>query len=267
LRLDPDFPEAYRLRAYIRNALRQNDAFRADVQRYDLLTRQLGKIPGWRLRLVPLYGQVADRESWLASGLAAPDLPQRLLSADPEDVDLMTALAENLHVQGRRDEALAAYNQVLETNPEHLRARYSRGVLLFALHRGEGAADLGYLVEHPRFEEFVRETSVAIQAFYLNSFQLLRIGAVDRALEMAGRGLSYAERVHDVQWLGRMHYALACAYARQAATAPEQLHQAAAHLLMASEYDRAYLDDRRFLGDRSFDGQRAAIALLIAQQH
>ena len=69
--------------------------------------------------------------------LAGSDLPQRLLTADPEDVDLRTALALQLQKTAGSEAALAEYDKILEINPDHLRARYCRGML--ALQDGTAA--------------------------------------------------------------------------------------------------------------------------------
>jgi serine/threonine protein kinase/Tfp pilus assembly protein PilF len=263
---NPDEAEAYANRATVRRQLGQREASQADVQRYALLTRGLRHLPTWRLRLTwmqaawltPVAPPAAQDREWTESELA-----QRVLAADPEDGDARTALAFALQSDGETEEALAAYNQVLEINPDHLMARYNRGVLLCARHRGEADADFAYLLGHPRFSELVRENRVVLEAFPADSAELLRKGADDQAISVAERGLAYARRLGDQALQGQMHYALARAFAVSAKIAPERLQKAAAHLFIAAQYNRGYLGSQGFWTDSFFSGQRAEIARMV----
>ena len=261
--LDPDHAEAYRTRTLIRERLGQSEGLKADFQRYELLTRHLGKNPGWRLRLNWMLVQSPEATGLLDGDSPGTDVPQRLLTADPEDVDLRATLALQHQRYGRPQAALAEYNTILEIDPDHLRARYCRGILLYRSHPGEADVDFSYLLEHPRFEELLRESSEMLQAFYCESALLLHKGATDQALQVACRGLAYATRFNDRQLESRMHYALARAYAIAARSASEQLQQAATHLLMASQYSREYLGPEWFYVDHLFDGQREQILQLM----
>ena len=256
---------SYRIRSFVRDRLGQSEGVNSDIQRYELLTRHLGKIPGWRLRLDWMLDHSPDGAGVLDGYPDGPDLPRRLLTADPEDVDLRAALARQHQSNGRVQAALAEYNTILEIDPDHLRARYCRGILLYDGHRGEAEADFSYLLEHPRFEELLRESSVTLQAFYCDSSELLQRGATDKALQVAWRGLTYARRFKDRRLESRMHYALARAFAIAGKSASEQLEQAATHLLLASQYSREYLGPEWFSGDRFFEGQREEIAQLLPQ--
>jgi serine/threonine protein kinase len=264
LRLDPDLAVAYRLRTFIHDRLGQGEDAGTDMQRYELLTRHLGKIPGWRLRLDWMFDHAPDGTGSFDGYSNGLDLAQRLLTADPDNVDLRAVRARNHRTNGRPEAALAEYNTILEIDPDHLRARYGRGSLLYDRHRGEAVGDLSYLLEHPRFEELLRESSVWLEAFYYNSSELLQTGSTDKALAVAWRGLSYARRYGDRQLESRMHYALARAYATAAKSGPGTLEQAANHLHIAAQYNREYLGPEWFRDDRRFEGQRDAIAQLIA---
>jgi serine/threonine protein kinase len=268
---NPDEAQTYAIRARIRCHLGQGEASQADLKRYELLTRGLGNLPKWRLRLTwieaarsnpnavqLLAAAPAHDRDWTESELA-----QRILAADPEDGDAGRAVAVALQQERDTENALAAYNQVLDINPDHLLARYDRGMLLYTRHRGEADADFSYLLGHPRFSELVGENRVVLHAFYAESSELLEKGAADQAVSVAERGLAYARRLGDAMLQAHLHYALARAYAVSAKTAPELLQKAAGHLYIAAQYHRGYLGSNAFWVDRFFSGQRAEIARLV----
>jgi tetratricopeptide (TPR) repeat protein len=262
---NPDQAQSYATRANIRRHLGQAEGNQSDLKRYDLLTRGLGKLPSWRLRLnwvqaawsKPVPALAGDR---VESGA---ELAERILGADPEDADARTALAVALQRDGQTEKALAEFNQVLALNPDHLRARYSRAALLFDRHRGEAEADFSYVLNHPRFSELLGQSTGVLDAFYADSSELLRKGAADQAVRVAERGLPYARELGDRALQGKLHYGLARAYAMNAKAAPEQIQKAAAHLFIAASHDRRYLGSNAFWADAYFSGQRAEIARLI----
>jgi serine/threonine protein kinase len=264
LMLNPDQAESYRTRAFIRNRLGQGEGLRSDIQRYELLTRRLGKIPAWRLRLDWMLFERPGGAGALDRNLAGSDLPRRLVIADPEDVDLRTTLALQLQQSGRPEAALVEYDKILEINPDHLRARYSRGRLLYDLRRDEADNDFSYLLDHPRFEELLRESDLALHAFYYESWALLQKGEVDRALQTALRGLENAHRFKNREIQNELHYALARVYAVAAKSDPRLLQQAADHLGVASLHQPKYLE-QRFAVDPVFERQRTEIQRLVPQ--
>ena len=262
LMLNPDQAESYRTRAFIRNRLGQGESLKNDIQRYEVLTHRLGKIPAWRLRLDWMLFERTDGAGALGRDLVGSDLPQRLLTADPEDVDLRTALAMQLQEDGRPEAALAEYDKILEINPDHLRARYSRGMLLYNLGRDEADGDLSYLLEHPRFEELLRESDETLHAFYYESWALLQKGQVDRALQVTLNGLAVAHRLKNIGIEAELHYALARVYAVAAKSDLKHLPQAAYHLGIASDHHKKYLR-QWFEDDPFFEGVRKEIKLLV----
>jgi serine/threonine protein kinase/tetratricopeptide (TPR) repeat protein len=268
---NPDEASTYVSLAYIRGHLGQSEETQTDLKRHELLTRGLGKLPSWRLRLdlvlsagfAPLPAVALGGAPGLSQGERAWELAGRILDADPEDGDARTAMAFALQREGQTEKALAEYDQVLAINPDHLLARYNRGKLLYKGHRGEADADFAYLLAHPRFTELVRESAVALEAFSADSAELLEKGMADQAVCVAERGLVYARRLGDAALQGKLHYALARAYAMSATAAPEQLQKAAAHLFIAAQYDRSYLGSQVFWSDGFFGSQRVEIARLI----
>jgi serine/threonine protein kinase/Tfp pilus assembly protein PilF len=263
LELNPDHANSYRTRALIRGRLGQDEGLRSDIGRFELLTRHLGKVPALRFRLDWNLAQRPDGDGNGGAALALrgltgsdADLPQRLLAADPEDVDLRAAIALQLIETGHPDDALAELDKALEIDPDHLRARYLRGGLLYEMRRDSAEADLAYLLDHPRLEELIRECDKAILAFYYESWMLLRRREVDKAVQVARRGLIHAQRYE--KWQGELHYALARAYAYEARSKPERLVLAASHLRSAL-HDHPDLREPWFAHDIVFDGRRAEI--------
>jgi eukaryotic-like serine/threonine-protein kinase len=264
LTLNPDRAESYRSRGFIRDLVGQAEGFKTDFDRFELLTCRLGKVPSLRLRLDWMLCERPDGAGALDRDLAGTDLPQRLLTADPEDVDVRTALASSLLEGGQPEAALIELDKVLEINPDHLRARYLRGGLLYKMHRDDADSDLSYLLDHPRFGELLRESNLTLFAFYYDSWALLQKGETDKAVRVALRGLEYARRARSAEIQGGLHYALARAFAVAARSVPGQLEKAAAHLYLASDYDRMYLK-QRFKYDPVFEGQRDEIASRISR--
>jgi tetratricopeptide (TPR) repeat protein len=229
LMLNPDRAESYRSRVFIREKLGQTEGLEDDINRFELLTRHLGKTPSWRLRLDWMLFHRRDRVGSFVVDSDMGDLPQRLLTADPEDVDLRTALAVQLYDTGQKEAALAEFGKVLEINPDHLRARYFRGGLLYEMDREEAEVDFSYLLNHPRFGELLRESDLTLHAFSYSSWLQLNRGETDRAILVALRGLEYARNAGSKSIQGELHYALARGYAAAARSTPERLQNAAAH--------------------------------------
>ena len=104
----------------------------------DLTRRRRREVPGE----VPTMGPDPDRS----------DLVDALTALTPVEREIVVALHVFGH-QGRREEALATWEQALETDPETISARYSRVFLLQRLGRLEEAiveweAIVAWLVDH-----------------------------------------------------------------------------------------------------------------------
>jgi serine/threonine protein kinase/tetratricopeptide (TPR) repeat protein len=264
LALNPDHAETYRTRAFIRVRLGQDEGLNADLDRFELLTKRLGKFPAWRLRLDWMFSQQPSPVGAPDRDPPADGLSRRLLSMDPEDGDLRTELALQLLQKGHPESALAEFDRVLATNPEHLKARYLRGGLLSARHRDEADDDLSFLLTHPRFEELRRQYSQALNAFSYDSSALLRRGDVEGALRVAAHGLQYAHRIKAQMLQGELHYDLARAHAVAAKSDPARLQLAVDHLGHAAEFHTMDLK-WRFGKDHYFDDQRRVIELRMPE--
>ena len=262
LTLNPDHAECYRTRAFIRGRVGQGEGLKTDIDRFELLTRRLGKVPSLRFRVDWMLLGPPDGSGLIALNLSGSDLPQRLLTADPEDVDLRTALASQLLEMGHVDAALAEFDRVLAINPDHLRARYSRGTLLYNLSRDEADDDFSYLLKHPRFEELRRESDDTLHAFYYDSWALLQKGQVDRALQVAQRGRSLAYQLKSKEMQAELHYSLARVYAVVAKSDPKLFPQVVENLAIAFHHHRKYLE-QWFMDDPFFEGRRREIEFLV----
>lgn len=208
LRLAPDLAEGYRTRAFIRDGLGQSDGLLADRERFELLMRPRGRAAAWGLHLDALIPGALNLS--IASRDRA-ELPRRTLEAYPEDTDVRTLLAWRLERNGRRADALAELDRVLEVSPRHLRARFQRGRLLLALgRRYEGAREYLTVIRDPRIEELLLDPSV-IRAFHVVASDFLDQGKTAEALEVARQGLDHANRLRDFR--AESDYALGRVYA------------------------------------------------------
>src|SRR5262249_55416460 len=152
-----------------------------------LLTSGVGRTPGPKLGLDPVFARVRDGRFRLDGG--AEGLLHQARALDPEDVDVRLLLAVRLEEAGRTELAVAELDTAVERNPDCLPARYDRAWLRRKLGHIEAEHDVAFLVAHPRFEDLLRESSDAIRAFHFTSRSLLREGRVAEAVQAARRGL------------------------------------------------------------------------------
>ncbi|MBV8229342.1 MAG: hypothetical protein JO329_05085, partial [Planctomycetaceae bacterium] len=306
LMLDPDLAESYRTRTLIRGRLGRTEDLISDIRRFELLTRSQGKVPSLKLRLESMISLrndlVFNKEG------RCDDLPRRILDVDFEDVDARMIVAEQLLDAGRRDwdllgpgnreknialmeAALGAIDKILELDPEHLRARYERAMLLRQvesalgeiekvlkshpetprarhehailirlLRREEAARDLEFVMDHPRLEKFLQESHDAISVFHHTTSRYIHEGKILAALRAAERGLAHSERLN---WMcGMSHYMMAKVYAVASADAPGLLQKTAFHLKKSGEI-RPHFIMKHFEDDPTFDSLRHKIRPLI----
>jgi len=306
LMLDPDLAESYRTRTLIRGRLGRTEDLISDIRRFELLTRSQGKVPSLKLRLESMISLrndlVFNKEG------RCDDLPRRILDVDFEDVDARMIVAEQLLDAGRRDwdllgpgnreknialmeAALGAIDKILELDPEHLRARYERAMLLRQvesalgeiekvlkshpetprarhehailirlLRREEAARDLEFVMDHPRLEKFLQESHDAISVFHHTTSRYIHEGKILAALRAAERGLAHSERLN---WMcGMSHYMMAKIYAVASADAPGLLQKTAFHLKKSGEI-RPHFIMKHFEDDPTFDSLRHKIRPLI----
>lgn len=204
--IDPNQAETFFSRAFIRKQLGQDEGRAADLRRFEVLARRHNKDLSSRLRL-----DLMQNENQKAGYAANIELARKILEIDPEHIDARVMLADALSHSDKPAEALDELDKILLLNPEHLWARYSRGLLRWQLKRDHSADDFAALIEHPRFKQFLRDTPTAISAYQaVAHFQIIAkdyraaIATAERGLE--NTGISRTDK-------GQLHYMLARAYA------------------------------------------------------
>ncbi len=256
LALAPDFREAIRTRALILARLGQADGVRADLSRYEALSRRREPGSTWNLRL--------ELRDFPVPGPSSPDRERALreaLAADPEDTWVHYELARSLKDQGRPAECVAQCDAILAIDPDNLRAQFFRANVLAESGKDEARHAFQALIDHPRFEEFLQEYAGAIGAFHKLTRLLLEQGDVSGGLAVARDGLAQAERFQTLR--GESHFRLACAYALAARTDARCVDQAANHLKLASGFHRDYRD-RWFPREPLFDPVRPDLVRRLA---
>ncbi len=236
LRLDPDYPVAYRTRLFVRKDLGQSVALKWDLDRCDLLVRPFDPVAASRLR--------RDVDGLLGVDLKDEELG-RTARANPEDLALRYDLAARLRDAGQIDEALSQCRDLLTLNPDHLRARYLFAWLLKDRDRADPAAAQAFaaLLDHPRLEELNRMDGLTLRTFHLVAEDHILRGEPEEALAVACRGLERS--VHFGRLVGESHYAVARALAAgvssQGAGDRGRILQAVEHLEQAAAIHPGYL--------------------------
>jgi tetratricopeptide (TPR) repeat protein len=283
LELDPDFSEAFQIRAMLGQATGRHEEVRRDVDRFSLLTKFRGQVRQlslrWGLQIQPglHYMQVPD---------PARALAQRALSIEPGQYETRTLLAVGLAKDDRISEAIEEYDHVLMDDPGYLRARYEKAVQRHRLNPGSAIAEFETLIDHPRFEEVFPEQPTALRAYHYVATDLLKRGKIAEALAVAHRGLDHLNRSRSFRletvWArsvspnptefsprGETYYLLARIHAAAAETDRDSLPHAIEYLdrsFAANERFRDvwYPNDRRF--DRLRDEIRERLAVVPVSQ-
>ena len=194
--LDPDFVRARQIRAFLRQSMGRDDGVESDLKRVDVLTRAGGPSLGLKARLgLNFHG---------GSNYGSPtDLVEKtvrqILENDPRDHE---SRAIHAAVAARRDrpaEAIADFGRVLDSDPDHLRARYQRANEIYRDDQAAAIPEFTSLIEHPRFEELFKEQPTALRAFHRVATDLLDRGQIAEALDVVNRGLVHAKRSRSLQ--------------------------------------------------------------------
>jgi tetratricopeptide (TPR) repeat protein len=263
-RLAPDLAEAYRSRTMIWSRLGQISNMRADIDRFEILTRGHGRAPVLKLRIdsetatlppSPAGGKMLDP--------AAEELASQALAVDPEDDQIRIKLASRLAESGRLEPALVELDRVLDDNPDYLEARYFRAMVLTAMGRSEAVSDLEAFVDHPRLEEYLREFPPSLRAFQFLALHRLREGRVRDATALAERELSLADAMKTLQ--GESHYYVALTLAASASGPAQSVQQIAKHLNDAYKVSPEYVDVW-FVREPIFDPVRAKLGPLLVSR-
>ena len=157
-------------------------------------------------KLVDLPGAPPSAFKNLAAVMVArKDLPGALAVLDqgekawPADVDLPAARAEWLGREGRTDEAIAVYEQILRRAPDSDLAANNLAYVLAQTRRDKSSLD--------RALQLATRFSASNQPGYVDTLGLVqyRLGRFDQAANVLGRAASLAPKDTGVQ----LHYGMA----------------------------------------------------------
>jgi eukaryotic-like serine/threonine-protein kinase len=269
VQLDPDYARAYRTRALIRHASGWDDGAKIDIERHSQLMARSGPASpmwiGFSLNFQPGPSLAKSQE-------ALQSLARKILDNDPRDRAARTHLAAMFFLADRPAEAFAEFEKVLESDPEHLLARYQRALLIHRSVPREALEEYSALIGHPRFEELFAEQPGAIRAFHYVATDLLKQGRVAESREVALRALAHVSRSrvlrdqatharqnpgvqNSFSPTGETYYLLARIHAAEAITNPGQIDQVVDCLERAFAIDSGFRDVW-FAKDVRFDGLR-----------
>lgn len=254
--IDPDHAMSMRTRTFLRSQLGQLQDLLADFRRYALLSRSPRAASALGIRLDPM----------LPSGLLAAlgeDPLARVLEKEPphqDDVEEMIVRASRLRDSGRCDEAVLVFDRAIDLAPEHLVARYFRGMLLRRLQRKEAELDFAFLIAHPRLEELLAKYPKAVGIYQQRCQDLFHAGRIAEAIPLAREGVVQANRYRSKR--GEAHYTLARAYAVASKEQPGLLERVVDELRAAGEYSADWLGPW-FESDPLFDEVRARVRPLL----
>ena len=247
LRIDPDLPDAYRTRVFVRKNLGQTAALNRDMDRCDLLIRHFDPLAASRLHL--------DVAELLKVGAGVEEL-QRSSEADPDDLSMKYDIADRLADSGRTAEALAQCDAILARDPNHLRTRFFRANLLQKRKDPKAIHEFASLLAHPRVEELFVNNISSLRIFHHLANDHLARGETREALALAERGLAVATLREKM--LGESHYAVARASAVAARTNPGFFGKVVDHLAQAAEIHPEFLTNW-LPSDRTFDEIRTPL--------
>jgi len=168
----PDSPESYVNLALVQ--ARQNAFDRALTS----LSRGLARLPGSEILLVRLG------HTYLVSGQVpqALETMDKVLAADPQNVDALTVGAGILDAMGRKAEARSYYERALAVEPEsrHLRMSYAANLAATGSLKEAIAVYEGLIADFPEEQGFYQMAGIA--SSYLGQF--------DRAVELLRQALA-----------------------------------------------------------------------------
>ncbi len=188
-------------------------------------------------------------------GFSTPPLGFEKLLETPlpltsEDIEILAMLAARLDKNKQNEEALAAYDEILRRDPDHLPSRFHHAVVLHRLGRPRPSRSLSKSSEHPRFEELAFQNPMVLRGFHLLVDNFILHGETQKALQFAQRGVALSENYPQVR--GESRYALARAYAILAQTNPTFLDESVRALQAAGQSHTMFLD-QWFVRDHVFD--------------
>ena len=270
--IDPDFVPAYQLRAILRGASGNDEAVKIDLSRLALLRRPSSGIEDLKVRL----GLVSyPGPSYTPIPTSIDILARQAIAADASDFEARAILPFGLVRDGRVEDAVYQYDQILESNPEDLTSRCEKAAVLRRVDPKRANEAFGDLIDRPRFEEVFNHQPLAIRAFHHFATDLLSQGKVEQALDVANRSLAHVLRNRALQTetiiarsdafgpvllapQGETYYLLARIHAVACRTDRRRIDQ------VVDSLDRAFICDPSFrtvwfAKDRLFDDLREEI--------
>ncbi|MGC8638701.1 MAG: protein kinase domain-containing protein [Isosphaeraceae bacterium] len=290
--LAPGEAEFYQSRVFVRLMQDQTDGLEADLQRYELLRRSLGRsffrtppvprLAEARPATVPSSHQILDLESTPAFQ-PDPDDPRAIPEeADPDELDaraLVVATIYKTAVSALQDEqaesgmalpapaeeetspaaivaiAAAELDKILALNPRHLGARKTRMLQLLKENRiKEATSDLEVVLNHPDLVHSLRERPEEFEFYRLAARAFAQHGLDAEALHIANLMLSLSKRL-DLQQ-GRCCYSMATILAMSSQEHPRRAELAAVYLRKAFRANPRFRNWYRV--DPAFDRLRLA---------
>ena len=257
LAIDPDFQEAYRTRWYINVRLGNPRASLGDAQRFASLEGRLASLALWEFN--------TRRRLVAHSGILPDEAPDDRTSSPPsiDDAEFLVLKGLDLEVKGRIEEALRAYGEAVEADPDHLYARLRHAELSRKLRSPDFLREFADLAEHPRFEDLVAVNEEALRVLHFLADSATARGRFREGIGWARRSLETARRLGLFQ--GESHYRLAKAHAPLAAFDPDAFNAAVDELAAAAECHPKYLYDW-FLDDPAFEPIRGRLELVLGQR-
>ncbi len=267
LAINPDHPEPYRTRSYVRRRMGQAEGSANDLKKFRELARKNTHLTLGESRLISLLPNPRDVSK--DDSIENTDLPRRILAVDPDDLDARRLLATQLMLKGEMKEALEQAEELLRANPNFLWALYARANASMSLSRGNlrpdlranADRDLAALLSHPRLEEFLHDYPQGLGAYQLSVWSSLERKDVQHAEQVALAGLEQAARL-GVQ-KGDMHFTLARVYGLQSGSDPALLLKTFQQLCLTLSLPTQIHVLDRFEHDPAFVPCRAKLRLLL----
>ncbi|MFO0949941.1 MAG: tetratricopeptide repeat protein [Isosphaeraceae bacterium] len=184
------------------------------------------------------------------AGSLTEELEKPRTRLEPDEVTVHLDLADQLVRAGHYETALRQLDRVLAGDPENVKARYDRAMILSRLKRDPRLIhrELMLVMENPRVDRMVRNHPATVYAFHLAANSLLDQGKVEEADEVARRGLRLSERyrssnpAQDLDLRARSHYMLALVSAKRTPPTAEASQEALSHLKSARELSPGFVD-------------------------
>ena len=241
----PELAEFYRTRAFIRAKLRQTTGLDKDIRHFELLSRMLPRT---------FWGGTALLAR-LTEGPAGRGDKVEVVEIPPEELDARTVLATEIFDAGDRELAATEFAKILLVEPDHLAARFARGIrAVKAGDYDQARRDLDRVLYHPDLLVYLRDNPGRWRQLREVANLYLERGRVEEARALARRDLDLAIDLKDdrglSQYQGMSHYQLAQVQAVAGRTDPPAITEAAQQLARAFRahpaYRQYYQRDRRF---------------------